>query len=700
MVSAFFFLVCFFRARARSRSRARSLPLFSELTFWHTATTAVGINLKKEMKRADHFENKFKALERAQNGYMNRITDSENRATKAEQDCTMYQDQARIALSKCKTIELECISMRDSKFKNERKIKKLNTRNNFMVEKIKKLETKNTTLESDLAVRGAKLMALEEAIASQNVNTAGVADKVKAEKEKQRLREIEVETLRNDCQTAKIKAVKAIERAERSENLLINVRKDRDALDIDCHHLTHELQTAEEKLAEYEVHVSKARREADDIRVQMVNTSKHHRRMSVQLNERVIQAHKAVSNVVQGMSAPPPDFDSNAVGEQHNELLMSTSTNELERSSVLMNDTEERPWSPPNGKFVADVAVEIKEQTEEKEDNEEKTDAEAIKNGEDAADATEAADAADAADAAPPKQRTYEEIMWDRGAKEREEEAEQIRLAAAQIAEEKKQQQEEDDMMAALLANAEKAERAERKGKKKKSKKKSNSSNSSKKKKMGKKKGNSDNEDVYNANDPMVLSTGSRPNSAGHQKWLVLRKKAAAAMEHLKTHVVDGNQLASGAGGGGGGGGGGGEGGGHNLVQMEKQLENELRENIETELRRKVQREFESKLKNGLEERMQRKCERKNKIALKKRIEFELAKIRLTPDETRDQLDYEKARTSNLEFEIADLQQETTALREEALSKVSDLSSRCVKHQQLLLLFLTNFFLFFLPNQN
>ena len=76
-----------------------------------------------------------------------------------------------------------------------------------MVEKINKLETKNTTLESDLAVRGAKLMALEEAIASQNVNTAGVAEKVKAEKEKQRLREIEVETLRSDCQTAKIKAI-------------------------------------------------------------------------------------------------------------------------------------------------------------------------------------------------------------------------------------------------------------------------------------------------------------------------------------------------------------------------------------------------------------------------------------------------------------------------------------------------------------
>jgi hypothetical protein len=134
---------------------------------------------------------------------------------------------------------------------------------------------------------------------------------------------------------------------------------------------------------------------------------------------------------------------------------------------------------------------------------------------------------------------------------------------------------------------------------------------------------------------------------------------------------------------------------------MEKQLENELRENIETELRRKVQREFESKLKNGLEERMQRKCERKNKIALKKRIEFELAKIRLTPDETRDQLDYEKARTSNLEFEIADLQQETTALREEALSKVSDLSSRCVKTPAIVVVvFLTNFFFFFLPNQN
>ena len=110
-------------------------------------------------------------------------------------------------------------------------------------------------------------------------------------------------------------------------------------------------------------------------------------------------------------------------------------------------------------------------------------------------------------------------------------------------------------------------------------------------------------------------------------------------------------------------------------------MENELRENIETELRRKVQREFESKLKNGLEERIQRKCERKNKIALKKRIEFELAKIRLTPDETRDQLDYEKARTSNLECEIADLQQETTALREEALSKVSGLRRTCVKHQ-------------------
>ena len=48
-----------------------------------------------------------------------------------------------------------------------------------------------------------------------------------------------------------------------------------------------------------------------------------------------------------------------------------------------------------------------------------------------------------------------------------------------------------------------------------------------------------------------------------------------------------------------------------------------------------------------------------------------MAKIRLTPDETRDQLEYEKGKSSNLEAEVADLQKEITTLREDALQKVS-----------------------------
>ena len=157
----------------------------------------------------------------------------------------------------------------------------------------------------------------------------------------------------------------------------------------------------------------------------------------------------------------------------------------------------------------------------------------------------------------------------------------------------------------------------------------------------------------------MKMTSSSRPTSASTQKWSLLRRKAADAMEHLKTHVkeaatpiehVDGTKT--------------------NLVQMEKQLENQLRENIETELRRKVQREFEKKLVNGLKGRMQREVDRKGKIALRKRIDAELAKIRLTPDETRDALDFERSRTFNLEAEVADLQDEISALREEAVNKV------------------------------
>ena len=58
----------------------------------------------------------------------------------------------------------------------------------------------------------------------------------------------------------------------------------------------------------------------------------------------------------------------------------------------------------------------------------------------------------------PARQRTYEEIMWDRGAAEREAVAAAKRAEEEAAAAAKKQQEEEDAMMEALLANAAKAE--------------------------------------------------------------------------------------------------------------------------------------------------------------------------------------------------------------------------------------------------
>ena len=77
--------------------------------------------------------------------------------------------------------------------------------------------------------------------------------------------------------------------------------------------------------------------------------------------------------------------------------------------------------------------------------------------------------------------------------------------------------------------------------------------------------------------------------SHGNTKWGVLRKKAASAMEHLKSHVKEADVPIEHT-----------DGSKSNLVQMEKKLEIELRGNIETELRRKIQREFEKQLKKNM----------------------------------------------------------------------------------------------------
>ena len=269
--------------------------------------------------------------------------------------------------------------------------------------------------------------------------------------------------------------------------------------------------------------------------------------------------------------------------------------------------------------------------------------------------------------------------MWDRGAEEREAAAEELRKIEEAKAEELRQQAEEDAMMAALIASAEKAERKEKRSKKKgKSKSKKKSKPTKKTKKSKKSNGNEspieeepiEEEEV---DDPYFGSgngggftnnTRADLEEHGNTKWTVLRKKAASAMEHLKSHVKEADvpiEHTDAAG----------KSTKSNLVQMEKRLENELRGNIEKELRRKVQREFETKLNSGLRNRIQRELERKSKLALKKRIDAELVKIRLTPDETRDALDYERSRTFNLEAEVGDLQDHITELREESQNKVS-----------------------------
>ena len=61
----------------------------------------------------------------------------------------------------------------------------------------------------------------------------------------------------------------------------------------------------------------------------------------------------------------------------------------------------------------------------------------------------------------------------------------------------------------------------------------------------------------------------------------------------------------------------------------------------------------------------------RSKIAFKKRIDAELAKIRLTPDETREALEEERKVTKNLESEVDDLTKEIHALRGESANKVS-----------------------------
>jgi chromosome segregation ATPase len=300
----------------------------------------IGEEAKNNKEKAEYFENKFRALERAQNGYMQRITSSEERAHRAEVDGKADREQARIAVTRARSLELELQVTAESCAKAEKSNRILRTKRDTLTEKLKKSEQRLIALESDMAVRGQKIIALEEAIAAQNVNTSGVAERVKAEKEKQRLREIAVETLQSDCENAKIRASKMQERAERLEKQLNNIRKERDELEHDVHHLTEALHIAEDKHGEYEKHVSDARREADDMRVQMMHTSKHHRRMSVQLNERVMQAHLAVSQVVKGMSGPPPDFDPN------NDTSFTV---DQESSIVLMSQMDvERPWSPPN----------------------------------------------------------------------------------------------------------------------------------------------------------------------------------------------------------------------------------------------------------------------------------------------------------------------------------------------------------------
>ena len=80
----------------------------------------------------------------------------------------------------------------------------------------------------------------------------------------------------------------------------------------------------------------------------------------------------------------------------------------------------------------------------------------------------------------------------------------------------------------------------------------------------------------------------------------------------------------------------------------------------------------------GLRARLAREIERKAKIAFKKRIDAELAKIKLTPDETRDALEEERKVTKNLEGEVEDLASEIKRLREEAGEKVSGEDSRCI----------------------
>ena len=640
----------------------------------------IGSELIEMREKATFYENKFNALERAQDGYMSRITSSEERAYNAEKNGEINKEQARVATMKARALTTELQSTADACAKAEKSNKRLQAKKEFLIEKLKKSQSKTTALEGDLAVRGEKLMALEEAIAAQNVNTAGVADRVKAEKEKQRLREIEVETLRSDCANAKTIAYRMKEKVKTLENNLNHTRTERDHLEEDVHHLTNDLELAAEKHSAYEVSVKEAKTEADQMRVQMMNTSKHHRRMSVQLNERVMQAHHAVTQVVKGMtSGPPPDFDGQHLSfvEEQSEWEPPDAGGSIVSPSLAMEETETRPTSA----VVAEEKNEEQSKEQSKEQDKEDKEKENEENENKIEKPIEAISEEKEKEPEPevPKTRTYEEIMWDRGAEEREAAAEELRKIEEAKAEELRQQAEEDAMMAALIASAEKAERKEKRSKKKgKSKSKKKSKPTKKTKKSKKSNGNeSPIEEVpieeEEVDDPYFGSgngggftnnTRADLEEHGNTKWTVLRKKAASAMEHLKSHVKEADvpiEHTDAAG----------KSTKSNLVQMEKRLENELRGNIEKELRRKVQREFETKLNSGLRNRIQRELERKSKLALKKRIDAELVKIRLTPDETRDALDYERSRTFNLEAEVGDLQDHITELREESQNKVS-----------------------------
>lgn len=654
----------------------------------------LGEDYKDALEKREFFENKFRALERAQQGYMEKITSSEKRAIKAEAESQKNSEIARKATRKARMQETELRTTAEACAKAERQNAKLKRTRDSLNEKLTNSQRKVVALEGDLSIRGAKIIALEEAIAEQNVNTSGVAERVKAEKERQRLRELEMETMKADLQNAKMRASRTSSIVSRQTEVIEKLRSDLHDLESENDHLSQECTEREQHIHDLEGQCANARREVDQMRHKLMESSKHNRRMSVQLNEKLAHAYAAVRNVVENVSSPPPDFDP---GRIQSESLLQHSQN-VYNSGEAQDYPATGEWAPvrDGDSLIAGelnfgdqgAASDVIEPTPSEHGSNDFEEVTTKKEGDNIVDPGPSqevntndstdnnADNEDTSVSEPPRQRTYEEIMWERGAAEREAAAEAKRLEEEKAAAAKKQEEEEEAMMAALLESAAKAEKAEKRAKR--NAKRARKSKKPTKKKKRKSKGD-DSTDSLNvsgkstllgsSNSSMKVGGSSRPSSGARgnsAKWKVLRTRAAEAMDHLRIHVNEAEKSkpavfspSSGTD------------AGESHAAMERRLEIELRESIETELRRKVQREFEKKLVGGLRARLAREIERKAKIAFKKRIDAELAKIRLTPDETRDALEEERKATKNLEGEVDDLTAEIRALREEAASKVS-----------------------------